>query len=95
LARVELSRVALEDIARLEATHSLPRDTRGRIARSIGPLADFPRLGRLVETGRWKGFRFLLGPWRWMIVLYDYYEDEDRVVIATVQDGRASTAPVR
>jgi hypothetical protein len=30
------------------------------------------------------------GPWRWLVTVYDHYEDEDRVVIVTVQDGRSS-----
>jgi hypothetical protein len=39
------------------------------------------------------GMRFVLGPWRWMILVYVFLEDEDRVVILTIQDGRSSTAP--
>jgi hypothetical protein len=41
-------------------------------------------------TGRWEGFRFVLGPWRWLILVYVYLEREDRVVVATVQDGRST-----
>jgi hypothetical protein len=42
--------------------------------------------------GRWSGLRFLLGPWRWMILVYVLIEggDEDRAVVITIQDGRAS-----
>jgi hypothetical protein len=32
----------------------------------------------------------VLGPWRWLVTVYDHYEDEDRVVFVTVQDGRSS-----
>jgi hypothetical protein len=42
--------------------------------------------------GRWEGFRFVLGPWRWMLLVYVFIETEDRVVVVTVQDGRSSTA---
>lgn len=90
MARVELSAAAVEDIARLEVTHSLPPDTRARIRRSLRSLVDFPRLGRALEGGGWDGFRFVLGPWRWMIVVYEYDEETDRIVVATIQDGRAS-----
>jgi len=41
--------------------------------------------------GRWSDFRFILGPWRWMIFVYVYLQQEDRVVIVTIQDGRSST----
>ena len=32
----------------------------------------------------------MLGPWRWMLVVYVYFDDDDRVVIVTVQDARSS-----
>ena len=43
--------------------------------------------------GRWAGFRFLLGPWRWLIVVYAYLEEDDRVVVVTIADGRTSRSP--
>ena len=43
-------------------------------------------------SGRWEGFRFLLGPWRWMLLVYVLLEDEDRVVVVTARDGRSSAA---
>lgn len=36
--------------------------------------------------------RFVLGPWRSMLVIYEYRETEDRAVVLTIQDARASTA---
>lgn len=91
MARVELTAAAVEDLDALIATHSLPADTRVRVRRSLTPLAEFPRLGREL-TGRWSGMRFVLGPWRWMLVVYEYREAEDRAVVLTIQDARASTA---
>jgi plasmid stabilization system protein ParE len=92
VARVEVTAAAADDIARLKITHRLPPDTNERIKRSLRALTRFPRLGTLLEGGGWEGFRFVLGPWRWMVVVYEYYEEEDRVVIVTVQDGRSSSA---
>jgi plasmid stabilization system protein ParE len=89
VATVELSATAVEDLDRLIASHSLPPYTRARVARSLAPLARFPLLGPALE-GRWSGFRFVLGPWRWMIFVYAYLEDEDRAIVVTVQDGRSS-----
>ena len=43
-------------------------------------------------TGRWSDFRFLLGPWRWMILVYVVLDDGDRVVVVAVQDGRSAAA---
>jgi hypothetical protein len=91
VARVELAAAAAEDLDRLIATHSLPGDTKQRVQRSIRPLEQFPLLGPSL-AGRWSDFRFLLGPWRWMVVVYAYLEHDDRVVIVTIQDGRSSSA---
>jgi plasmid stabilization system protein ParE len=92
VTRVAVTPAAVEDLERLIATHSLPRDTRDRVRRSLEPLARFPMLGARLG-GRWEGFRFVLGPWRWMIVVYVYDESADRVAIVTIQDGRASRSP--
>jgi hypothetical protein len=89
--RVEFAAAAVEDLGLLIRTHSLPADTPARVARSVRGLERFPRLGPAL-TGRWDGFRFLLGPWRWMLLVYVHIEDEDRVVIVTVQDARSSSA---
>lgn len=91
MARVELAEAAVEDLERLIYTHSLAPDTKERVKRSLRPLEDFPYLGAPLE-GRWEGFRFLLGPRRWMLIVYEYFEDEKRVVIETIQDGRSSRA---
>ena len=91
MADVRISRAAIEDLERLIAVLSLPSNTRKRVRRSLAPLADFPRLGPEL-TGRWSDMRFLLGPWRWMLLVYEYDEAADRVVILTIQDARSSSA---
>lgn len=89
MARVELARTAVEDLDRLVRGLSLPADTRGRVRASLEPLAEFPRLGHDL-TGRWEGLRSVLGPWRWMLLIYEYVEDEDRVIVVTIQNARTS-----
>ena len=89
MASVGLARAAVEDLDALIRSHSLPPDTRARVARSLRPLERFPRMGPAL-TGRWEGFRFLLGPWRWLLLVYVYLEDEDRVVVVTIQDARSA-----
>lgn len=91
MARVELATAAVADLDRLIRTHSLPADTKRRVQRSLRPLRRFPRLGPELR-GRWQDLRFLLGPWRWMLIVYVFIEDDDRVVIVTIQDARSSTA---
>ncbi len=72
-------------------THSLPADTRARVKRSLRALEHFPRLGREFE-GRWKPLRFILGPWPWLLIVYLYDEQDDVVLVATIQDARSSSA---
>jgi plasmid stabilization system protein ParE len=91
MARVELAQTAVDDLERLISTHSLPPDTTERVKRSLRTLEDFPHIGAPLG-GRWQGFRFLLGPWRWMLVVYEYFDDEERVVVVAIQDGRSSRA---
>jgi hypothetical protein len=92
VARVVVTPTATADLQRLIATHSLPADTAARVRRSAGSLAVFPLLGAALE-GRWRDFRFILGPWRWLLVVYVYEKGADTVYITTFQDGRASTSP--
>jgi plasmid stabilization system protein ParE len=91
VATVELAAAAVEDLDDLIRTHSLPADTRARVARSLRPLERFPLIGPELG-GRWRGLRFLLGPWRWMLLVYVFLESEDRVVVVTIQDARSSAA---
>lgn len=92
MARVELARAAVEDLDRLIRTHSLPGDTRARVRRSLRPLERFPLIGPALD-GPWGGLSLVLGPWRWLLLVYVFSETEDRVVVVTVQDARSSGAP--
>lgn len=91
MARVELALAAVQDLDDLIRTHSLPADTRTRVARSLRSLERFPLIGPAL-SGRSEGFRFLVGPWRWLLLVYVLVEPEDRVVVVTIQDARAATA---
>jgi hypothetical protein len=91
LSEVRLSVDAVKDLERMIITHSLPPDTRERVRRSLRPLEQFPRIGRQLEE-RWKPLRFILGPWRWMLILYSYEEPDDLVLVVAFQDARSSAA---
>ena len=91
MASVVVTPTAVSDLSRLIATHSLPADTITRFRRSVASLAQFPLLGSPLH-GRWADYRFVLGPWRWMIVVYVFDEADDRVAIVTNQDARSSSA---
>ena len=91
MAEVRLSTVAVEDLDRMIVTHSLPADTKDRVKRSLRVLEQFPGIGRQLD-GRWHPMRFILGPWRWMLIVYSFEESRDLVLILTIQDARSSAA---
>jgi hypothetical protein len=88
---VELAAAAVEDLERLIRTHSLPPNTRTRVAQSLRALERLPLIGPEI-TGRWQGMRFTLGPWRSMLLVYAHLEAEHRVVVLTIHDARSSAA---
>jgi plasmid stabilization system protein ParE len=91
VTRVDLTPAALEDLDRLIVTHSLPDGARARVDRSLRVLERFPKIGRKVG-GRWSRLRLILGPWRWLLIVYLYDEERDLVSVLTIQDARSSTA---
>ena len=95
MAAIVVSPATADSLARLVVTHSLPADTTERFRRSISPLAEFPLLGRALEGGGYDGLRFVLGPWRWMVVVYEYDADADEVHILGIEDARSSTSATR
>ncbi len=91
MTRVELSLTAVEDLDRMIVTHSLPLDARARVQRSLRILERFPSVGHQME-GRWHSIRFILGPWRWLLLVYVHDEQRDLAIVLTIQDARSSTA---
>ena len=94
MAQIIVSPEAAEALDRLILSHSLPADTKDRFKRSVGSLARFPSLGRALER-QLAGKRFVLGPWRWMIIVYRHDEQMNEVHILTVEDARTSRAVTR
>jgi plasmid stabilization system protein ParE len=92
MARVVVAEPARQDLADLVRSHSLPASARDRVRRAIEPLAAFPLLGPALE-GRWDGFRLILGPRPWMLIVYAYDEEADLVIVVTIQDARSGTSP--
>jgi plasmid stabilization system protein ParE len=91
MARVIVAEPARQDLADLTSSHRLPPTTRDRVRRSIEPLARFPRLGPAL-AGRWDGFRSIVGPWPWMLIVCAYDDKQDLVIVATIQDARSGTS---
>jgi len=93
VASVLVTPRARRNIQSLIATHSLPDSTQRRIRESLAQLRQFPLVGAVLP-GRTPALRYVLGPWRWMIIVYRYYEDADQVWIVSVQDGRSARSMI-
>ena len=91
MATVVVAPTAVDNLDTLVRTLRLPRTTRERVKSSLRPLARFPLLGAPLD-GPWADFRFLLGPWRWMLIVYVYDETAERVSVVTIQDARSAVA---
>ena len=92
MATIVVTPTARRNLDSLIETLSLPPSTVVRLQASLQPLRRFPRLGAPLE-GRWATYRFVLGPWRWMIVVYRYDEAADRVAVVTIRDARSARSP--
>jgi plasmid stabilization system protein ParE len=79
-------------VRNLIRSRELPPDTPERLRRSLSPLGDFRELGAKLG-GAFARQRFILGPWRWMIVVYELDREADVIVILRVVDGRTSSSP--
>jgi len=91
MATVVLAASAIADLDALIASHDLPASTRPRLRSSLKRLETFPMIGPALN-GRWQDFRFVLGPWPWMLVVYVYDEGRDQVAVVTIQDARMARA---
>jgi hypothetical protein len=85
-----LAPAAVEDLDRLLATLTLPAETRARVRRSLRPLERFPLLGPELPDA-WQSQRFLIGPWRWLVIVYEVVSP-DLVMVVAIQDVRSSSA---
>lgn len=94
MASVELAQEAAQSLTELVASHHLPADTRTRVAGSLRTLKRFPLAGRLVP-GDSGGLRFIVGPWRWLVITYEYDESRGKVSVMEFRDARSSTWPGR
>ncbi len=91
MATVVVTRRARSDLVHLIEARGLPANAPARVRASIEPLASFPQIGKRL-TGRWRGFRVILGPWPWMLVVYIHEEAANTVTIVAIHDARSAAS---
>lgn len=91
MTRVVVAQRARADLDQLVRTRSLPANTPSRVQASLQPLASFPHLGKRLG-GRWLGFRVIIGPWPWMLIVYFFDEQTETVAIAAIHDTRSASS---
>lgn len=92
MSRVIVTPRARRDVDEAIAALNLPADAWTRVAESLRVLEAFPLAGPILQ-GRWSPARFVLGPWSWMVLLYDYNEASGRVFVIAMHDARSAAAP--
>lgn len=92
MATIVVTPTARRNLEDLIENLSLPPSTIDRFKAALEPLRQFPEFGAALE-GRWARFRFVLGPWRWMLILYEYDPSRDQVTIVTIRDARSARSP--
>ena len=92
MAQLRLAAAAVEDLRELILTHELPPDTPRRVVRRLRALGRFPEMGHALG-GRWAGTRYVLGPWPWLVIVYEYDATADTVSVLTMQDARRAESP--
>ena len=93
MTKVIITPRARGDIEDAIALLGLPDDTWLRVRRSLRVLETFPLGGRALEA-RWSGARFVLGPWRWMVLIYRYEEPSDRAYVVAAHDARSADSAI-
>ena len=91
MATLLITARARGDLDELIETRELPPYAAARYGARIDQLTHFPLSGRQV-SGRTRWLRLLVGPWPWIITVYDYDAATDRVTVLTVQDARMRPA---
>lgn len=72
---------------------SLPTDTSERVRASLARLSEFSTVGVLLpEPYAAHELRFILGPWRWMLIVYQVIEANNQVIVVAIEDARMSTS---
>ena len=89
MTRLVVTETAARSLAELIDSHSLPVDTRDRVRRTVEPLTRFPLFGPALDPEA-PQLRFLIGPWRWLVIVYAYREADDTVAILAFEDGRSA-----
>jgi hypothetical protein len=84
VGRVVVSFDARHDLGTLIASHHLPADPHERVRRCLAPLAAYPLLGPALG----EIYRYRLGPWPWMLLVYRVDAPRDTVVVVAIQDAR-------
>jgi plasmid stabilization system protein ParE len=94
MATIVVTEAAARSLMELVDSHSLPDDTADRIRRTLAPLSRFPLLGPAIDPAR-PELRFLIGPWRWLVIVYAYRERENLVAVLAFEDGRSARSSGR
>ena len=84
MGRVVVSADARRDLGAIISSHHLPADARTRVQQCLVPLATYPLIGPVLRGT----YRYVLGPWPWMLLVYRVDRHRDTIVVVTIEDAR-------
>ncbi len=91
MAQIRVTEEARRNLEELIEVLNLPDDTRPRVRDSLRTLIVAPESGRDLLPP-FAPARWVIGPWRWMILVYLYDDATDVATVIAIQDGRSRDA---
>lgn len=92
--KIHVAESAAEHLAHLIAVLLLPEDTRARVRTRIETLAEFPDIGVPLPNAAHPDLRFIVGPWRWMLIVYQVDRALDVITVIAIEDARMSATVI-
>jgi plasmid stabilization system protein ParE len=91
MARVVVPRQVRGQLRHVVASRSLPSTTYRRVNELLAHLGTYPRLGSPL-AGEHAGYRYVVGPKPWLLIVYRYDAALDQVDVIAIQDSRTADA---
>lgn len=91
MTQIRVTEEARRNLEELIEVLDLPDDTRPRVRDCLRTLIVAPESGRGLLPP-FAPARWVIGPWRWMILVYLYDDATDVATVIAIQDGRSRDA---
>lgn len=91
MAQIVVTEQAARDPDLLIEFLTLPESTGDRVRNRLVLLSRAPAAGKSLGPP-FGAARWIVGPWKWMVIVYVFDASDDRVDVVAFQDGRSHAA---